>query len=160
MYNVNVAKCARNQSSIFSTGRKFCSDYGLLLELHALTLVARSYVLLVQIKTPMWFYSHDLGNQQRMCSIVSKRSQSPKFVYVYASCLLSNLLLTAYTRHIQPKLMIAIGTTVDRENFAVKIKHAKNKIMRQSTVNKLACKSTLHEVNVQLTTTASDPWLS
>ena len=38
---------ACDQSSIFSTGRKFRSDYGLLLELHALTLVARSYALLV-----------------------------------------------------------------------------------------------------------------
>ena len=31
---------ARDQSSIFSTGGKFCPDYGLLLELHPLTLVA------------------------------------------------------------------------------------------------------------------------
>jgi len=38
--------CARDQSSIFSTGGKFRPDYGLLLELHALTLVARSYALL------------------------------------------------------------------------------------------------------------------
>ena len=38
---------ARDQSSIFSTGGKFCPDYGLLLELYALTLVARSYALLV-----------------------------------------------------------------------------------------------------------------
>ena len=30
----------------FSTGGKFHSDYGLLLELHALTLVAHSYALL------------------------------------------------------------------------------------------------------------------
>ena len=37
---------ARNQSSIFSTGEKFRPDYGLVLELHALTLVARSYALL------------------------------------------------------------------------------------------------------------------
>ena len=37
---------ARDQSSIFSTGRKFCPDYGILLELHTLTLVARSYALL------------------------------------------------------------------------------------------------------------------
>ena len=37
---------AHDQSSIFSAGGKFCPDYGLLLELHALTLVARSYVLL------------------------------------------------------------------------------------------------------------------
>jgi len=37
---------ARDQSSIFSTGGKFRPDYGLLLELHALTLVAHSYVLL------------------------------------------------------------------------------------------------------------------
>ena len=37
---------ARDQSSIFSTGGKFCPGYGLLLELHTLTLVARSYALL------------------------------------------------------------------------------------------------------------------
>ena len=37
---------ARDQSSIFSTGGKFRPHYGLLLELHALTLVARSYALL------------------------------------------------------------------------------------------------------------------
>ena len=39
---------ARDQSSIFSTGGKFRPDYGLLLELHALTLVAHSYALLVK----------------------------------------------------------------------------------------------------------------
>ena len=39
--------CAHDQSSIFSTGGKFCPEYGLLLELHALTLVARSYALLI-----------------------------------------------------------------------------------------------------------------
>ena len=39
--------CARDQSSIFSIGGKFRPDYGLLLELHVLTLVARSYALLV-----------------------------------------------------------------------------------------------------------------
>ena len=38
--------CARDQSSILSTGGKFRPDYGLLLELHTLTLVARSYALL------------------------------------------------------------------------------------------------------------------
>ena len=37
---------ACDQDSIFSTGRRFRPDYGLLLELHALTLVAHSYVLL------------------------------------------------------------------------------------------------------------------
>ena len=39
---------ARDQSFIFSIGGKFLPDYGLLLELHvhALTLVARCYVLL------------------------------------------------------------------------------------------------------------------
>ena len=42
-----VAKHARDQSSIFSTGGKFRLDYGLLLELHALTLVAHSYALLL-----------------------------------------------------------------------------------------------------------------
>ena len=40
---------ARDQSSIFSTGGKFHPDYGLLLELHALTLVARSYALLLHL---------------------------------------------------------------------------------------------------------------
>ena len=40
----------RHQSSIFSTGVKFRPDYGLLLELHALTLlVARFYALLKQV---------------------------------------------------------------------------------------------------------------
>ena len=39
---------ARDQSSIFSAGGKFRPDYGLLLELHALTLVARSYALLIE----------------------------------------------------------------------------------------------------------------
>ena len=38
----------RDQNSIFSAGGKFRPDYGLLLELHALTLVARSYALLVR----------------------------------------------------------------------------------------------------------------
>ena len=38
---------ARDYNSIFSTGGKFRPDYGLLLELHALTLVARSYALLL-----------------------------------------------------------------------------------------------------------------
>ena len=39
---------AHDQSSIFSTGGKFRPDYGLLLELHTLTQVARSYALLVK----------------------------------------------------------------------------------------------------------------
>jgi len=37
---------ACDQCSIFSTGGKFRPDYGLLLELHTLTLVASSYALL------------------------------------------------------------------------------------------------------------------
>ena len=41
---------ARDQSSVFSTGGKFRPDYGLLLELHALTLVARSHTLLTWAK--------------------------------------------------------------------------------------------------------------
>jgi len=39
---------ARDQCSIFSTVQYFRPDYGLLLELHALTLVARSYAFLLQ----------------------------------------------------------------------------------------------------------------
>jgi len=42
--NINVAKRACDQFSIFNTVQKFCPDYGLLL--HTLTLVAHSYVLL------------------------------------------------------------------------------------------------------------------
>ena len=38
---------ARDQSSIFSSDGKFRPDYGLLLELHALTPVARFYALLL-----------------------------------------------------------------------------------------------------------------
>ena len=41
---------AHDQSSIFSTGGKFCPDYGLVLELDALTLVAHSYALLLYIE--------------------------------------------------------------------------------------------------------------
>jgi len=40
--------CACDQSSIFSTGGKFRPDYGLALELHTFTLVARSYALLTK----------------------------------------------------------------------------------------------------------------
>ena len=46
--DVGVDNFYKVQSSIFSTGGKFCSDYRLLLELHVLTLVARSYVLLIK----------------------------------------------------------------------------------------------------------------
>jgi len=50
---------AHDQCSIFSTGRKFRPDYGLLLELHALTLVARSYVLLMHIIWNNRFCTHE-----------------------------------------------------------------------------------------------------
>ena len=43
---------AHDQCSIFSTGGKFRPDYGLLLELHAFTLVVRSYVLLALFVLP------------------------------------------------------------------------------------------------------------
>jgi len=43
---------ARDQSSIFSTGGKFRPDYGLLLELHTLTLVARFYAPLLMYIQP------------------------------------------------------------------------------------------------------------
>ena len=61
---------ARDQSSIFSTGGKFRPDYGLLLELHALTLVARSYALLEEIisasfQGPIPDPGWKLGNEAR-----------------------------------------------------------------------------------------------
>ena len=43
-----MAMRACDQCSIFSTGEKFHPDYGLLLALHALTVVTRSYVLLTK----------------------------------------------------------------------------------------------------------------
>ena len=56
--DVYIGMRARDQSSIFSIGGKFRSDYGLLLELHALTLVARSYALLT-VMTPIYSSSQD-----------------------------------------------------------------------------------------------------
>ena len=47
--------CACDQSSNFSTGRKFRPDYGVLLELHALILVAGFYVLWIHYRTTSWF---------------------------------------------------------------------------------------------------------
>ena len=82
---------ARDQSSIFSTGGKFCPDYGLLLELHALTLVARSYALLIELK--QWYlnpltnckHSHNLlgsltlalfpGHSQILCHNYGEKSR-------------------------------------------------------------------------------------
>jgi len=43
-----IAMQACDYNSIFSTGGKFRPFYGLLLELHTLTQVARSYVLLIE----------------------------------------------------------------------------------------------------------------
>jgi len=53
---------ACDRSSIFSTGRKFRPDCGLLLELHALTLVARSYALLPQRKYTRLQWQPSLGH--------------------------------------------------------------------------------------------------
>ena len=50
---------ARDQCTIFSIGGKFCPDYRLLLELHALTLVDRSYALLLVYERYMKLRSHD-----------------------------------------------------------------------------------------------------
>ena len=63
---------ARDQSSIFSTGGKFRPDYGLLLELHALTLVARSYALLMEpmqppLDPPLILQSQHTDNPQNIC---------------------------------------------------------------------------------------------
>ena len=56
---------ARDQSSIFSTGGKFRPDYGLLLELHALTLVAHSYVLLYHVIHGTSITHHQVFHTQR-----------------------------------------------------------------------------------------------
>ena len=69
---------ARDQSSIFSIGGKFCPDYGLLLELHALTLVARSYALLITvIARLLGIY----GNVNRPCPRASP-SDSGRFTAI------------------------------------------------------------------------------
>ena len=54
--------CARDQCTIFSIGGKFRPDYGFLLELHALTLVARSYVLLLLPKVYIVLDSQAFGS--------------------------------------------------------------------------------------------------
>ena len=59
--------CARDQSSIFSTGGKFRPDYGLLLELHALTLVARSYTLLLYTSVVTSEYPQDSHTVCEFC---------------------------------------------------------------------------------------------
>ena len=54
---------ACDQCTIFSTGGKFCPDYGLLLELHALTPVACSYVLLSVL---LWELDAGKGSSQTL----------------------------------------------------------------------------------------------
>ena len=53
---INVAKCAHDQCSIFNMIQEFFLDYGLLLELHAVTQVARSYALLLLYIPPDWSF--------------------------------------------------------------------------------------------------------
>ena len=48
----------REQNSIFSAGGKFRPDYGLLLELHTLTRVTRSYALLVRHNHSGYTYTY------------------------------------------------------------------------------------------------------
>ena len=80
---MSMLLCVHVTSVLFFTGGKFCPDYGLLLELHALTLVARSYALLFDLiqvafiylahpyhnptlpfSTPSWPSSMQLGNSK------------------------------------------------------------------------------------------------
>ena len=60
--------------SFFSTGGKFCPDYGLLLELHALTLVAHSYALLLHA---MQCKHYQVVNFCRCCVVLCASLQSP-----------------------------------------------------------------------------------
>ena len=55
-YGLGVTRSysSRDHCSIFSTGGKFRPDYGLLLELYTLTLVARSYALLLNYNTDLY----------------------------------------------------------------------------------------------------------
>ena len=61
---------ARDQSSIFSTGGKFHPDYWLLLELHTLTLVARSYVLSVVTYRSQQELMNRHGKKERLTSVL------------------------------------------------------------------------------------------
>ena len=76
---------ARDQSSIFSIGWKFRPDYGLLLELHALTLVAHSYVflfiymqhvqdmllfLVVVVNSDRFGVTHSYSSRSFLCALV------------------------------------------------------------------------------------------
>ena len=72
--NVNVAMRAHDQCSIFSTGGKFRPDYGLLLELHALTLVTRSYALLpisigFSLSCLICLFSADVNTELLSCCV-------------------------------------------------------------------------------------------
>ena len=68
---------AHNQSSIFSIGGKFRPDYGLLLELHTLTLVACSYVLLDQEQMP---HSVDYPYSGIFSSVQCVQTFSPSYM--------------------------------------------------------------------------------
>ena len=63
---------AREQSSIFSTGGKFCPDYGLLLELHTLTLVACSYALLL-LYTDKETFTYQVLYDNNYCGAIELR---------------------------------------------------------------------------------------
>jgi len=85
---------ARDQSSIFSTGRKFRPDYGLLLELHALTLVARSYALLL----PVWLVRPSLPVQLQLpllvvnlyISVIKTCIQTSLYIHIFRDSFMKN----------------------------------------------------------------------
>ena len=79
---------ARDQCTIFSTGGKFYPDYGLLLELHALTLVARSYALLWHVIADLYLLiiAECLSVRQLSCRLVSAGGYSAYLVYVCNIC--------------------------------------------------------------------------
>ena len=82
---------ARDQSSIFSTGGKFRSDYGLLLELHTLTLVTCSYALtlsypivtlLLSVITAMKYWAY--GGHHRQVSLYCEMKESGRGTIMYS----------------------------------------------------------------------------
>ena len=76
-----------DQCSIFSTGGKFRSDYGLLLELHALTLVDHSYALLqcIYVYTAT-FFSHYKTVKKNHPTLIQQAGELVRLMWLPVIC--------------------------------------------------------------------------
>ena len=79
--------CACDQSSIFSTSGKFCPDYRLLLELHAFTLIAHSYALLLVWSTLLLVSCSAIYTPWCLSMICISQGHSNIFEWVWCECI-------------------------------------------------------------------------